>query len=356
MALTVVILGTDPTGWPYPRGGAGDEPGGKLEPAARRLTFDAPRVVVGRSESCEVRLPERSVSHRHVSLRQRGGDWLIVDEGSTNGTVVERVALAPQSPRVVSDGDLVRVGRVFLQLRLGSADIPTRPAAAKEAAIDLVIDALAAEGEDGRPRVRVVEGPDAGKDLRIESDRRAVLGRARDCDLALEDVDASRRHVEIGRRGDAVVVRDLGSRTGCTLGSGEADAKEVDAADVVWKPGQRLTLAGNVLELEFGALEELADVERAPDQRVAPGDLPWPGAGEIVDAPADADPAALDEQGPDGEVDDDDEDEAGDDRRNRKVTRAPRKAGWSATDFAVVLLALGVLALSAVGYLVLLRR
>lgn len=334
MALTVVILGTDPS---------------RL--AGPRLTFDAPRVVVGRSESCEVRLPERSVSHRHLSLRQRGGDWLIVDEGSTNGTVVDRVALAPQSPRVVADGDLVRVGRVFLELRLGS-DVPTRPAAAREAAIDLVIDALAAEGEDGRPRVRVVEGPDAGKDVRIEGHRRAVLGRARDCDLALEDADASRRHVEIGRRGDAVVVRDLGSRTGCTLGSGDEDPKDVGAADVVWKSGQRLTIAGNVLELEFVALEELADVERAPDQKVAPGELPWPGPGEIVDAPADAAPDALDEPGASAE----DDDEEPDERRNRKVTRAPRKAGWSSTDFAVVLLALGVLALSAVGYLVLLRR
>src|SRR5690606_5811118 len=144
------------------------------------------------------------------------GDWLIVDEGSTNGTVVERVTLAAQSPRVVADGDRVRVGRVFLELRVGP-EVPTSPALAKEAALAQVLDALADEGEDGRPRVHVVGGPDAGRDVRVDAERRVVLGRARDADLPLEDADASRRHVEIGRRGDAVVVRDLGSRTGTAI-------------------------------------------------------------------------------------------------------------------------------------------
>lgn len=342
MPLTIVILGTQPDRGPtHPA----EEGASRAHP---RLTFDAPRIVVGRGESCDVRLPDRSVSHRHLSLRQRGGDWLVVDEGSTNGTVIERVGLAPQSPRVVADGDLVRVGRVFLELHVGP-DVPTPPLAAKEAALALVEESLAAEGEDGRPRVHVVEGPDAGKDLRLPAGARLVLGRARDADLPLEDADASRRHVELGRRGDAVVVRDLGSRTGTTL-----DDREVGASDVVWKPGQRLAVAGNVLELEFVALEELADVERAPDQRVAPGDLPWPGPGVVIDAPADASPDAMDDA-PDDATDEPDDVEA-DEGRNRRVARAPRKAGWSATDFAVVMLALGVLALSAVGYLVLLRR
>ena len=173
MPITVVLRGTDPNRRE------------EAETKAFRLVFDAPRVVVGRGESCEVRLPDRSVSHRHLSLRQRGVDWLLVDEGSTNGTVVARVALAAQSPRVVQDGDLVRVGRQFLELRL-SSDVPTPPSAAKEAALALVEEALAAEGEDGRPRVLVAEGPDAGRDVRIPTGRRVVLGRARDADLPLK--------------------------------------------------------------------------------------------------------------------------------------------------------------------------
>ena len=57
MALTIVL-----------RAAGGEGP--KRDPMA--LTFDAPRVVIGRGEGCEVRLPDPSVSHRHASIRQRG--------------------------------------------------------------------------------------------------------------------------------------------------------------------------------------------------------------------------------------------------------------------------------------------
>ena len=50
------------------------------------LTFDSPRVVIGRGSSCEIRLPDSSVSLRHASFRQRGGDYIVLDEGSTNGS------------------------------------------------------------------------------------------------------------------------------------------------------------------------------------------------------------------------------------------------------------------------------
>ena len=53
MAVTIVVLSADSD--PLPS-----------------ITFDAPRVVLGRGEGTDVRLPDPSVSHRHASLRQRG--------------------------------------------------------------------------------------------------------------------------------------------------------------------------------------------------------------------------------------------------------------------------------------------
>ncbi len=71
------------------------------------ITFDAPRIVIGRGEGCEIRLPDPSVSHRHASIRQRGTDYVVIDEGSSNGTFVGPVRLSPQAPRVVRSGDLL---------------------------------------------------------------------------------------------------------------------------------------------------------------------------------------------------------------------------------------------------------
>src|SRR5262245_64045048 len=99
MALTVVIRS------------------GELKtPAA--ITFDAPRIVIGRGDGCEVRLPDPSVSHRHASIRQRGTDYIVVDEGSTNGTFVGPVRLSPQAPRVLRSGDQLRIGRIWLEVRI----------------------------------------------------------------------------------------------------------------------------------------------------------------------------------------------------------------------------------------------
>src|ERR1700759_3943957 len=95
MALTVVVRSFD----------------GKTAP---RITLDAPRIVIGRGEGCEIRLPDPSGSHRHASKRQRGAEYIVMDEGSTNGTFVGPVRLATQAPRVLRSGDLVRVGRVWL--------------------------------------------------------------------------------------------------------------------------------------------------------------------------------------------------------------------------------------------------
>ncbi|HQK19121.1 MAG TPA: FHA domain-containing protein, partial [Polyangiaceae bacterium] len=62
------------------------------------ITFDQPRVVIGRGEACDFRIPDPSVSHRHASIRQRGTELVVVDEGSTNGTFVGTTRLHPHSP------------------------------------------------------------------------------------------------------------------------------------------------------------------------------------------------------------------------------------------------------------------
>src|SRR5687768_6355216 len=136
--------------------------------SAPQITFDAPRIVIGRGDGCEVRLPDPSVSHRHASLRQRGTDYIVIDEGSSNGTFVGAVRLSPQAPRVLRSGDLIRVGRIWLEVRIEQAlPTPNTQLATKELALSLVAAALAEQGERSAARVFVAEGPDAGVEVSI---------------------------------------------------------------------------------------------------------------------------------------------------------------------------------------------
>src|SRR5262245_36985371 len=105
------------------------------------ISFDAPRIVIGRGEGCDVRLPDPSVSHRHASIRQRGTEYILLDEGSTNGTFVGPVRLSPQAPRLLRSGELVRLGRVWLEIRVEQVPATQNaPLATCEMALALVAE------------------------------------------------------------------------------------------------------------------------------------------------------------------------------------------------------------------------
>lgn len=234
------------------------------------LIFDMPRIFIGRGESSDLRLPDPSVSARHASLRQRGNEVVIVDEGSTNGTALDAVLLAPQSPRVVRTGDLVRVGRVWLEIRIDPLLIANaNPTSAKALALNLITQALATQGEDGGPRLVVTAGPDAGKSLELHDvTRRYVVGRAPDVDLVLEDETAARRHVELGVKGDSLVVKDLGSN------AANLEGAALGRADTPWRLGQTLTIGKNSLVFEYPAAVALAELSRCADEVMQASDVP----------------------------------------------------------------------------------
>jgi pSer/pThr/pTyr-binding forkhead associated (FHA) protein len=236
-------------------------------PAA--ITFDAPRVVIGRGDGCEVRLPDPSVSHRHASIRQRGTDYVVLDEGSTNGTFVGPVRLSPHAPRVVRSGDLIRVGRVWIELRIEQVPATQNAqASTRELALSLVKAALDAQGEPASARVSVQSGPDQGRELFVsEFERVYVVGRGPEADLPLTDPDTSRRHIEVFRRAQHVYVRDLGSKNGTTVGG-----KPLASKDAPWTPGTNVTIGATELTLEDPLSTALHELENAVDEAMRDGD------------------------------------------------------------------------------------
>jgi pSer/pThr/pTyr-binding forkhead associated (FHA) protein len=230
------------------------------------ITFDAPRIVIGRGDGCEVRLPDPSVSHRHASIRQRGTDYVIIDEGSTNGTFVGPVRLSPHAPRMLRANDTLRIGRIWIEVRIETALVTQNaPLATKEIALALVAAALTAQGERAAARVFVTEGPDAGKEILLsEFDRAYVIGRDPKSDLPINDVDASRRHAEIFRKGQHVYVRDLGSKNGTLL-----DGKRIDTGkEVIWPIAATLSIGADGFGYEDPVNATLSELEASSDEKM----------------------------------------------------------------------------------------
>lgn len=236
------------------------------------LTFDGSRIVIGRGPSCDVRLPDPSVSQRHALIRADGGTYQLLDEGSPNGTFASGVRLAPKAPRTLRTGDLVRVGRVWLEIRIdqtiATADVAV---ATRDLALALVARGLGAIGANVTPKVLVVEGPDRGSELALVDEGRAYLiGRGEKCDLLLADPDASREHAQVVRRGATVLIRDLGAKNAVFLGEQEL----TKGRDVPWRSSLVVRMGASVLALEEPVAAALAELESAPEEPVAPEDVP----------------------------------------------------------------------------------
>lgn len=261
MALTVVVRSGD-------------------HPTPLKISLDAPRIVIGRAEGCEIRLPDPSVSHRHASLRQRGSDYVVVDEGSTNGTFVGPVRLSPQAPRVIRSGELVRVGRIWLELTIEPGPATEEPQlATREIALSLVSAALSAQGEAAAVTVKVTAGPDAGRELALaELGRAYVVGRAAGVDLTLSDTDVSRRHVELTRRGGSLWVKDLGSKNGATLDGRPLSPNK----ETPWPRSKLLRFGATELGFEDPVSEALSEIEAGSDEKMRDGDSVDPPTGVAV--------------------------------------------------------------------------
>jgi hypothetical protein len=74
----------------------------------------SPSNLLGRSTDSEVSLNDSFLSLEHARLELRNNVWLIEDLYSTNGTYVNGFEV--RTPTEVHDGDVVRIGRIELQL------------------------------------------------------------------------------------------------------------------------------------------------------------------------------------------------------------------------------------------------
>jgi hypothetical protein len=306
------------------------------------LPFDAPRVVIGRAPGCELQLPDPSVSPRHASLRQRGSDYVVVDEGSENGTFAGSQRLERHAPHPVRDGELLRFGRVWVEVRLGPAEQTIEARASRELARRLVDAALEADGKDWGMRVSV-EGSDAALCL-AEPRRVYLVGGKKASDLRLIFPGAPSRCLELRRQADQLWVT-LQSGAEATLGDRALSAGERSA----WTKNAVLVVGEARLVLSDPTAQMLERLEHEPTERLATDAVVEPPSGGGANAGEDD---ADDEEAAAADDDAEGIDEVFGDGPSgnpaESVSLAPSAAAraWNRTDAVVFLLALSVLGLS----------
>jgi hypothetical protein len=82
----------------------------------RRLVVGPGGVTLGRSRQCDIVLNDPNVSRQHAEIRPRGGSWVLIDLGSTNGSRINGRNV--EGPEVVRSGDDVELGSTTLRFEL----------------------------------------------------------------------------------------------------------------------------------------------------------------------------------------------------------------------------------------------
>lgn len=78
---------------------------------------------IGRSRSCDIQIPDNSVSRDHAVLMRREEGWFVCDTGSHAGTRVRNKQIT--EPTLVQIGDKIRMGSTTLTLR-NASDVPQK--------------------------------------------------------------------------------------------------------------------------------------------------------------------------------------------------------------------------------------
>jgi len=293
-----------------------------------RLPGDAP-LLIGRSRRALVRLPAAEVSGAHARILIVGEALRVEDLGSENGTWLEGTRLPAGRPTSLPPGAALTIGPYhvatrFAPARDASSEAPPDRAAATfeqstggpAAALEST-DALAAR----LVRELLAAGAAPPATVEVEDPRgqqhRAVLrpgqplrvGRAPECELAVDDPDLSRVHAELlfdpgatALDGSGLTMRDLDSKNGVWRGETRLTGRcAVGHGDV-------LRLGGTTLRVQDPAEAWLEDPETLADAEAlavesgayAPSGLK-PASPDAADslpegAPPDSDPETHDDE------------------------------------------------------------
>lgn len=99
-------------------------------------------VTIGRSTQCKVQLSDAAVSRRHLTVEHSRDRWVVVDEGSRHGTLVNGIPLRAGEATPIEHGDALTIGpwifRVMTSGRIDSTLATMDDRGKRESAVQVV--------------------------------------------------------------------------------------------------------------------------------------------------------------------------------------------------------------------------
>lgn len=214
--------------------------------------------VIGRDDSCDIRVDDRKVSRRHAAFRLIDGQPWAEDLGSVNGIRLNGKKINQRA--MMLDGDVVQVGGYEVRLKpVTRAAVKARrsdtPAPSDTMGMRVAPPDTARARDDGVARLTLFgqTKPVAGRRFPLGFGE-SIVGRLEDCAVPILDGSVSRQHARIVLSADAATVTDLGSSNGVFVNEVRIDRAELTDGD----------------RLKFGSVDFRVELSSEIPSRVGP--------------------------------------------------------------------------------------
>jgi pSer/pThr/pTyr-binding forkhead associated (FHA) protein len=191
------------------------------EPDQWDVPADGRRLQLGRGAECEIQIDVQDVSRVHAAVWSSGGQLVVEDLGSSNGTFVNG---EPVTRRVLAAGDCIRLGR---SADLDVADDPHEQIQPRRRV------SLGLLPRQTRLWLQPLDGGSPAGEALPLTERMVTVGRDPSLWLVLVDDTVSRLHARLDREDDGLWVTDLKSRNGTRVNGSPALRARVRSGDII---------------------------------------------------------------------------------------------------------------------------
>ena len=224
----------------------------------QRLTIEKDVISLGRAREMDVAIDVAAavVSRCHAEIRRSSEGFVLVDQGSFNGTLLNEQRIAAPTP--LYDGDLIQLGiggPVLKFVNAGQGHVPGRRFEGRPAGLGGPVPAHALSPLKGplaaiAGQATIVQrgsdsstqaSGDANRGLlmhvRFDGKPHLSIGRAEDNDIRLDGLQISSHHARILKAGSDVVIEDNNSTNGIYVDGKRISNKEVLRRDAIVQIG-----------------------------------------------------------------------------------------------------------------------
>ncbi|HQU93845.1 MAG TPA: FHA domain-containing protein, partial [Pyrinomonadaceae bacterium] len=212
------------------------------------FTLDKPSVWLGREPACEIIFDASSgtVSRKHAEIKIEDGEYVVVDNKSFNGTLVNEQRITSPIPLYHNDEITLGIGGPVLKFLSPTRVAPAGADVAGQRSVQSIPSIAIADA--GSPKTIVfnkgaVSAPklDAAASAEPQllmsvafgSKNTLTIGRDDSNDISLDGLQISKRHAKLTRSGADVVIDDLGSTNGVFINGNRVSRQAIRPEDSV---------------------------------------------------------------------------------------------------------------------------